>query len=238
MMLIKYATRGRPLWFKRSIANIMSTISNQDYLILVSCDQDDRSMMNPEMEAFTSAHEKIKVIFGTSKSKIDAINRDMDEVADWDILVNMSDDMQFTSFGWDNVIRQRTQDKWGKSLDWFAHFDDGYAGAALPTMSIMGRTYYERDKYIYHPSYRSFSSDAEAMYVAMMRGCHHYFPDKIFIHQHPSNSPMPNDETYRINSLQTPHDTKNYFERLNRYFDEPYGPETPIPFKQYLGRTA
>jgi hypothetical protein len=128
--------------------------------------------------------------------------------------------------GWDNIIRQRVRDTWGTSTDWFAHFDDGYTGAALSTMSIMGRDYYKRDGYIYHPSYKSFSCDAEAYYVALMRGRHKYFNEIIFRHQHPSNGKLPYDEIYRINSLATPHDTKNYFERLAKYFNEPAGHDT------------
>lgn len=224
-ILIKYATRGRPEWFKRTISNIMSTISTHDYHILVTADLDDPKMNTESIIDFCSQHIMITLIHGVSANKIDAINRDMEFVTEWDMLVNMSDDMFFTVRGWDNVIKQRVKEVWGDSLDWFAHFNDGYAKDALPTMSIMGSKYYERDGYIYHPSYRSFSCDAEAMYAAMMRGRHHYFEDAIFLHQHPSNTPIKNDETYRINSLHTPHDTKVYFERLRRYFDEPAGHE-------------
>jgi len=226
-LLIKYATRGRAEWFMRAITNILSTMQTEEYIILVTADLDDPTMNNPFIQEFCSAHNQVVINYGTSSSKIDAINRDMHLAVelDWDIVVNMSDDMFFKVRGWDNVIRQRVKDTWGDSRDWFAHFNDGYTKDLLPTMSIMGRGYYERDGYIYHPDYRSFSCDAEAMYVAMMRGRHRYFPELLFLHQHPSNSPVGNDETYRTNSLHTPHDTRVYFERLKRYFDEPQGHE-------------
>lgn len=237
-ILIKYATRGRPEWFRRTIANIVNTISSDNYVILVSVDMDDATMHDRSIVRFCNAHEKVMVVGSKkSRSKIEAINRDMEFVNDWDILVNMSDDMHFTVKGWDNIIRQRVKEVWGDSLDWFAHFNDGYTKDALPTMSIMGREYYERDGYIYHPSYRSFSCDAEAMYVAQMRGKHQYFPEIIFLHQHPANMPISNDSTYIRNSLHTDHDTKNYFERLARYFDEPTGHEflkARPELKQYL----
>lgn len=235
-ILIKYATRNRPQWFRRAILNIHQTIQSTDFQILVSADRDDISMTNPNMVDFINHHERVKIVYGDSTNKIEAINRDMDKADPWDLLINMSDDMVFCTPGWDNVIKQRMLDRFPEG-DCFLHFNDGYAGDALPTMSIMDRIYYKRDHYIYHPTYKSFSCDAEAMYVAMMRGMHAYFPDLLFKHQHPGNTPMANDETYRVNSLHTPHDTQNYFERLRRYFDEPSGHDilkARPELKQYL----
>lgn len=224
-ILIKYATRHRPQYFLKAITNIMSTIHDHNYKILVSIDHDDFTMHNQKMNEFFASNPKIRCYSGPHESKIAAINRDMDKAGDWDILVNMSDDFFFVQPGWDNTIRQRAKDNWPNSLDWVIHFNDGVCGDALPTMSIMGREYYERDQYIYHPSYKSFSCDAEFMYVAMMRGKYKYFPEIIARHQHPSSSPMPNDEVYRINSTYTDEDTKTYFNRLRNYFDEKEGHE-------------
>lgn len=237
MLLIKYASRGRPEWFKKTIHNIITTIRTNDFQILVSADRDDATMHNFRITEFCKEN-RVDIVHAYSESKIDAINRDMEFAnPDWTWLVNMSDDMKFITPGWDAIMAQQIKAVWGDSLDFFAHFNDGFVGDKLPTMSIMGREYYERDNYIYHPSYKSFSSDAEAMYVAQMRERHHYFPEVLFLHQHPTNTPHPNDETYQNNSRHTEHDVKNYFARLNRYFDEPHGPETPIPFHMHIGRT-
>jgi hypothetical protein len=238
-ILIKYASRGRSDWFKKAILNIQATISDSiNYTILVSADEDDPEMNNQSIRNFCNVLPNIILVFGTSTDKISAINRDMDLPIAWDILVNMSDDMSFIVMGWDNIMRQRIKDVWGYEItDFFAHFNDGYTRDLLPTMSIMGRHYYCRDGYIYHPSYKSFSCDAEAMFVAMMRGKYYYFPEILFLHQHPNNTPVKNDLTYHINSLHTPHDTKNYFERLKNYFYEPSGHEVlkaREDLKQYL----
>jgi len=215
---IKYATRSRPEFFKKAIENIQSTIHTKDYLILVSADEDDPTMNNPEIIGYCVARENIKLVFGHSKSKIQAINADMEHAGEWDILLNMSDDFYFPNAGWDRLIEERVKSTWGDSLDWVAHFDDGYCRDALPTMSIMGRDYYLRDKYIYYPEYKSFSCDAEFMYVAMTRGRHKYFPDIIALHQHPANTKIGKDELYRVNSLHTPHDTELYWKRLHADF--------------------
>ena len=239
MILIKFASRGRADWFRKGIANIVNTIHTENYKILVTADFNDPEMNNGHIVEFCRRHDNVILVHGESESKVHAINRDMEFVNDlpWTILINFSDDMMFVQNGWDNVLKLLTRRIWGTSLDFFAHFNDGYVKEALPTMSVMGRDYYNRDNYIYHPSYKSFSCDAEAMYVALMRRRYHYFDENIFLHQHPTNSPRKGDETYRINSLATPHDTKNYFERLRRYFDEPNGHDILLArpeLKQYL----
>lgn len=239
MILIKFASRGRSDFFRRAIANITNTIHTRDYMILVTADLDDSSMHNEQMQFFCSSHDHVTLVHGKSESKVDAINRDMEFVEEWDwrILVNFSDDMHFVTPGWDNIMKQRIKDTWGESTDFFAHFNDGYTKDLLPTMSVIGRDYYKRDGYIYHPSYKSFSCDAEAMYVAMMRERHKYFDDCFFLHQHPTNTPIRNDDTYRKNSLATEHDTHVYFSRLVGYFGEPSGREilkTRPELKQYL----
>ena len=223
-ILIKYATRHRPQYFLKAITNIISTIHDQNHIILVTIDDDDFTMQSENMRKFYESNNKMIVVSGAHKTKIDAINRNM-SISDWDILVNMSDDFFFVQPGWDNIIRQKIKDIWGGSLDFYAHFSDGYTHDQLCTMSIIGRDYYNRDGYIYHPAYKSFSCDAESYYVAMMRGRYHYFSEVLAKHQHPANSPAPNDETYRKNSLHTDHDVKVYVERLKRYFDEPSGHE-------------
>lgn len=242
MILIKYATKGRPELFKKTIQNILDTINTRDFTILVSADINDESMYNEDILNFLLQanlfKNNIKTCYGESISKIDAINRDMDNITDWDMLINMSDDMKFILPGWDIIIQNKIKETWGESTDYFAHFNDGYVGDALPTMSIMGREYYERTKYIYHPEYKSFSCDAEAMYVAMMLGKHKYFPDILFLHEHPAWTKAANDETYRINASYGDFDVKVYYKRLNNYFDIPEAQRICVPFKEHLGRYA
>lgn len=231
--LIKYASRGRPNLFARAIHNIRNTIATKDYEVLISADENDKTMNNPQVRKFCAQTKNLKIVYGESTSKVCAINRDMDQALPWDILINMSDDMQWRVRGWDRKIIQQTQSVWGDSLDWFANFNDGYVGPALATMSIMGREYYERDNYIYHPSYKSFSCDAEQMYVAVSRGRYRYFPECLFKHEHPGNNRrIKKDFLYKINSLHSAHDVKNYFERLNNdfYLDIP-GPHVWDQYK-------
>jgi len=217
-ILIKFATRGRPEWFKKAIVNILGTKRTRSIIILVTADEDDPTMNNDDIRKFVERYFSVVIIYGKSESKIHAINRDIDQMGNWDILINMSDDMMFIVDGWDDIMVKMIQEVWGDSLDFFAHFNDGYIGDKLASMSIIGKTYYERDNYIYYPEYKSFSSDAEAWFVARARGRHHYFPEVLFLHQHPTWTPRSDDETYRRNSLATPHDLEVYWRRLNSNF--------------------
>lgn len=235
--LIKLATRGRRIAFLRAIENIQQTFVGENYEILVSGDFDDPEMNNPDIIKFCKATKNITLVLWRSTSKVEAINRDMEYAHPWDVLINFSDDMSFQVKGWNEVMERRHKEVWGDSLDFFAHWNDGYVGEGLATMSVMGKTYWERDHYIYFPGYKSFSCDAEAMYVAQMRQRWHYFHEVLFLHQHPANAKgVPNDETYRINSQASSHDETLYWERLHRYFDEPHDETTPIPFKQHFKR--
>lgn len=227
-MLIKYATRGRPEKFKAAIKNIQQTISAKNYFILVSADMDDMSMNNDLIKAFIKEQPNCDVIYGESPNKVHAINRDMEMVEDWSMLINMSDDMTFTVNGWDEKMKESIKNKWGGSTDYFAHFSDGYVKEKLPTMSIMGYEYYKRFNYIYHRDYASVSCDAEAMYVAQMLDRYHYFPEIYFLHLHPANVPTPTDATYMRNNIHDIPDTDIYFKRYKLGF-EVKNPVNPLP---------
>lgn len=217
--LIKYASRSRPVWFIKAIHNITNTIHTKNYQILVTADIDDSSMNCKDIKTELAYFPHVKIVYGKSESKVHAINRDMEQAAPWDILINFSDDMHFVVQDWDKIMLERHKQIFQDSLDYFAHWSDGYVGKALPTMSIMGRDYYLRDNYIYYPEYKSFSCDSEAMYVAMARKRYAYFSDVLFKHDHPANNTQVlNDELYRVNSKHTPHDVKLYFNRLHKDF--------------------
>lgn len=221
-LLIKYPTRGRPENFFEALQNIEDTISTNDYSVLVTADVNDPSMNNFEVLAkVLHAYQNVFIAYDTQVSKVDAINRRMDvaEKMKWDWSVVMSDDQKFMVEGWDCEMLNLIKRIWGDSTDFFAHFSDNYTCEKLPTLNVCGREYYDRDGFFYHPSYGSVSCDAENMWVAMMRGKYHYFPEVFFHHVHPGNiATLPTDETYRGNDKFGDADTRNYFERMKHYF--------------------
>lgn len=234
-ILFKYATRSRPELFKRGIESIINNVESEDYKILVSVDSNDDSMNGVAHDYLHYSWIKIadnrinckniKLSFGDSKNKIEAVNRDVNEFNyDWDILVNMSDDMVFNVKGFDNIIRENFYFKkldggnsLVKDLDKCLHFPDGNR-KDLITMSIMGRDYYNRFNYIYHPDYISLYCDNEQTEVAKMLGCYKYVDKQIFEHLHPAYGKAVFDAQYQHTESFGNVDLQTYLKRKEANF--------------------
>ena len=210
-ILFKYTTRSRPEFFKRGMDSIINNCISESYQILVSVDTDDESMVG--MEEHYKNNTKVVFCKGLSTGKINAINRDMDAITDWDILVNMSDDMVFTQNGFDAHIRGAFD-----NLDQCLHFPDGNTTAII-TMSILGRKFYDRFGYIYHPSYKSLFCDNEQTEVAKILGCYKFIDKSIFSHLHPAWAKAESDEQYRRTEAFWGDDEWMYKQRKARNFD-------------------
>lgn len=182
-ILYKFASRSRPENFFRGLVNIV-TNSRLDFHVLATFDTNDESMNTLDIRKRLDAFKNLTYIFGTSKNKIDAINRDMEFAPSFDILINTSDDMLFIQEGFDEQIEK----DFAGDYDQFLHYNDGNQKSVVSTMSIMGKAYYDRFNYIYHPSYESLESDVEATEVAKLLGKYKYMGDDriLFRHLHPS----------------------------------------------------
>lgn len=225
-ILFKYASRSRPAKFFIGLDNILANLSNKEnYCILISLDSDDTSMYNKVIlerlkEYLVSYGDKIIIQFGTSKNKIDAINRDVNEIKErfnFDILVNFSDDMAFTKFGFDDIIRNKFSIHF-VDTNGNLHFNDGYAGDKISTMSIIGRVYYEGFNYIYHPSYVSLWCDNEYTLIAQKNNKIQYFEEQIFVHNHPSNIGGFVDEQLKNTESFSEVDYNNFINRQKNQF--------------------
>ena len=227
-IVFKYTTRSRRSNFLRGIDSIINNLSDKvNYHIFTTIDTDD-DKMRPLPEIIGNH----TYIAGVSKSKVDAINRDMDYINsnyDWDILVNMSDDVVFTEKGFDNIIRDTFFLKSGImtnvynknmaniSTDLVLHFPDGNRSDLL-TVSIIGREYYNRDNYIYNPEYKSLFCDNEAMEVAKMRGCYKFVDKVIFNHLHPAYNKGIFDAQYQHTESFSAEDHQTYLRRKQNGF--------------------
>ena len=212
-LFFKCTSRSRPYRMKHTINSIVSNISNDaDYFIQLSLDEDDEQL-SEYFKIISPIHEKI---IGSSKNKIDAINRDMDLVDQWwDILINVSDDQVFIKKDFDLDIVNNM----GNDGDMFLHFPDGNQGD-LATMSIIGRKYYLRDGYIYNPNYESVYCDNEAQDVAKLRNCYKLVNTHIFNHEHPAWGKGQTDEQYKKNEhfLVYEKDRQTYINRAAKNF--------------------
>lgn len=170
-ILFNFASRSRPEKFFEAIDNIETMTDGTDHFIVPKLDIDDIAMNNKEVRQRLSLYENnsnLIIKWGTSTSKIHAINRDLNDgtLPKWDILINMSDDMRWGTWGFDEIIRQHMP----ATLDGFLHVPDDYAKERVCTTSIIGYRYYQRDMYVYNPAYYSMWCDDEAHAVAQLRG--------------------------------------------------------------------
>lgn len=189
-ILFKLTSRSRPQKFLDTIDNILHYVSlDCDFKILCSLDLDDKSMTGLPMPN----DKRITYVFGSSKSKIDAINRDMEVSGDWDILINMSDDMKFTVKDFNKIIEH----SFNGETDLCLHLPDGNQNEVLITLAILGRKYYDRFGYIYHPDYKSLWCDMEMTEVSKKLGKYMYVPSHVYRHLHPAFGLAPNDLQYQ-----------------------------------------
>lgn len=208
IILFKFASRSRPEKFKKACLNIQENCNSKNYFIVCSIDEDDISMNNDDMlQWMYHTIDNFVLSIGKSTNKTHAINRNLDKIQKYDIIVNFSDDMEFLVKGFDDIIRKDMADNFPDG-DGVLHYNDGFQKSNVMTMSIMGRKYCEhvsRDIYglnelvIYHPSYESVWSDVEATEVAYMLGKYKYIGNdhQIFVHNHPVWKKAEWDEQYR-----------------------------------------
>jgi len=167
-ILCKVTSRERPTELLKCIDSYIQLADNpNDLLWLFTFDENDITYNNQQF--IHLIHSKIHapiINLGVSKSKISAINRDVNNLPiHWDILVNISDDQLAVKNGWDTTIINAMP----SDLDASLWFNDGHQDM-INTMEIVGRKYYERFNYIYHYAYKSFFCDNEATEIAIKLG--------------------------------------------------------------------
>jgi hypothetical protein len=217
-ILFKFASRSRESKFFASLDNIISKVHDKEnYIIVASLDYDDKTMFNKEVLERLIPYVKnnnVIPVFGYSKSKIDAINRDMDKFDDFSIICNTSDDMEFQVEGFDNIIRDKFTQNF-PDTNGNIYFNDGFVGDVISTMSIIGKKYFDEKLKgnIYHPSYVSLWCDNEYTEVAKSLNKIAYFDQILYRHNHPANGIGVADEQLKRTESFSNLDSENYKKR-------------------------
>ena len=221
-LLFNFASRSRPERLKNVIINLIDNLEDLvNFKILISIDDDDELTNNAFFLKSLIPHEYSNNIFIFSsprKDKIDAINRDVNKISDWDILVNCSDDFEFILYGFDNLIRDKFNELYD-DLDGCLHFSDGIHFDDLCTHSVIGKKYYERFNYVFHPKYKSFYCDNEFTEVAKQLEKITYIPLQFYNHLHYSLfSNILMDELYITNEKFSDIDKELCYWEVLSYF--------------------
>lgn len=193
--LINFASRSRPNNFFRGLKSVKDNFSSEnEYKVIAVLDEDDQSMNTKHIKGCLK-DEGVEYYFGQSNNKIHAINREVDKFGDFDVLINLSDDMMFIKKHFDKVVAEAI----GEDTDKYLHFRDSNHKVkdALSTLHIVGYDYFIRDGFIYHPDYISVWSDNWNDTVAKSRKKYYFYDEVIFNHIHPAYGKTSMDEQYK-----------------------------------------
>jgi hypothetical protein len=155
---------------------------------MISMDSDDPSMNNEEVretfDKMIAFGTDLKYFYGNSTTKIQAINADMEKAnPHWEVLFLAQDDMIPIAQDWDEKMVNLVKAHW-PDLDGAVWPPDGYGNSqTVATVILMGRNWYERFNYIYHPEYISVYCDNEFTDVALSYNKIVRVEDKIVEHK-------------------------------------------------------
>jgi hypothetical protein len=117
--------------------------------------------------------------------------------------------------GYDQIIRDKMRTHY-PDTDGVLHFNDGVRGKNLNTLCILGKKYYDRFGYIYHPSYKSLWCDNEFTDVSNSLNKSTYIETVIIRHEHPLWTKTGYDDLYKHNDTYDTQDKANYNIRKNQ----------------------
>ena len=216
-LLIKFPTRNRKEKFFEVLNiyyDLLQDIDNTKFVI--TCDEDDPSMNNEEVRNDLFKYKNLEVYYGNSKTKVEAINNDL-ENQEFNIVLLASDDMIPQIKGYDEIIREKMKTHF-PDTDGVLWFNDGYQSRRLNTLCVLGKKYYNRFNYIYHPDYKSLWCDNEFTQVSLLLGRVVYFTNVIIRHCHPVITGEKADVLYEKNDSFHDEDKLVFEERMKNNF--------------------
>lgn len=218
-LLIKLPTRERPEKFFKTLLKYQHLRTNENTKFLITLDENDSKMNQQSIRNSLSMWGNLQFVYGHSENKIHACNRDLNEYeGDWDIVLLASDDMIPQVEGYDQIIID-AMTKHFPDTDGALHFNDGYTQEKIVALPILGRKYYDKKKYIYHPDYLSLWCDEEMVHVLKAEKKSVYIDQVIIKHEHPMNNRQVKTDASYQRTLAFYQQDKETFERrkLNNF---------------------
>jgi hypothetical protein len=215
-LLIKFPTRARPEKFFKVLDLYYLNLRDSNFEFVVSCDIDDTLMNTLEIKERLQQYPNLKFYFSNNTTKVEAINNNLTD-AEFDILLLASDDMIPVKPGYDKIIKEQMIQHF-PDTDGVLWFNDGFQESNLNTLCIIGKKYYNRFNYIYHPSYKSLYCDTEFTLVSQKLNKVRYFEDTIIRHEQYSIINQQPDELYLRNDKLQLKDKNNFEYRYKNNF--------------------
>jgi hypothetical protein len=169
-------------------------------------------MNNEEIRNFiNSLNINHQIFYGDNKNKIEAINANL-KGQKFDVLILVADDMIPIVKDYDVVI-SNIIDESPHGLDIAVHLHTARWSDLLDVWCVMGKKYYDRFKYIYHPDYKSIFADNEYTEVATKLG------KRVFSVHTPFYHDWDDDDTAKKNYPYNTEDWHVYENRKQRNYD-------------------
>ncbi len=194
-----FPSRSRTVRFFQTLDNIRAMSNSNNYFVWSKLDLDDETMNRPEIiKHLAEKYPEVTIKWATSENKVHAINRDMEDLPECDIMILQSDDVVWDVKGFDDAIRQAFQDHF-PDFSGAVHIPDDHGGKSTIIVSILGINLYKKLGYIYCPEYENLFADNEFTDVVKMLKKHVFIDKRLFSHNHPIWKTAPWDALYRAN---------------------------------------
>lgn len=191
-----FASRSRANKFFATLDNIRILSKSDNYFVWAKLDVDDPEMNKDKVKEMLTAYPEVTVKWGLSEGKVHAINRDLEELPECDIIVMQSDDIVWEVSDFDDEIRKAFTERF-PNLDGTVHFPDDHGKENTIIVSMLGINLYKKLGYLYHPSYLSVFCDNDFTEMTKKMGCYAYINKRLFSHEHPIWGGVPWDSQYR-----------------------------------------
>jgi uncharacterized protein YlzI (FlbEa/FlbD family) len=228
-LLIVLPTRSRLDRCVKVLKSYIALSAHKETRFVVSCDNDDLSMNQKTTINTINSLPNTTIIFNENKmvkngkvseftTKICAINSGV-KGQDFDVCLLASDDMYPELMGYDSIII-KDMINFFPDTDGVLWYNDGYQGDKLNTLCILGKSYYNRFGYIYHPSYITLYCDNEFTKVSQKLKKCKYINKTIIRHKHWSHKDNDNsrDSLDKKNDVFAGHDEYNFRMRVENDF--------------------
>lgn len=156
--------------------------SSDNYFIVAKIDEDD-----PKLEKYKiGLHLYPEVIprFGLSNNKIHSINRSLDDIPYFDIIIIMSDDIRWDVKGFDDELRKAFT-FFSPQLNGTIHVPDDHGKQKTSIVSILGVNLFKELGYLYYPEYKSVFCDDDFTQMTKLMNRYAFINKRMFTHLHP-----------------------------------------------------
>ena len=216
-LLVKFPTRNRTEKFFVTLDAYYNLLSGHHQVsFLISCDIDDISMNTTAVKNRLDTYNDLMYDFSDNNTKIEAINTGLDAY-DFDIVLLASDDMIPQVKNYDDIIINDMMASFPE-MDGVLWYNDGIQSNNLNTLCILGKKYYDKFGYIYHPSYKSLWCDAEFTEVSKKLSKVAYSDECIIKHEHHSTCNEQIDKLYQENEKYENEDKNTFVLRKKKGF--------------------